>query len=415
VTTIDVQERKIGRVHWPLVLCTAAIASLGVWNLASAGRAEAQELWLAQLRAFGVGTVLVAVSMFFDYRLLRSLAWPMYVATLAMLVAVPFRGRVVMGAQRWLEFGPLRLQPSEFAKLAVILVLARFFDDHPAEARTVKRISPLARVTGFVERRWAEFQARRRRALAVAPRRRAEVQRRVTGYRLVDLWAPFLLLLVPVVIVVKQPDLGTGLVTMAIGGSLILFAGLTTEALAVLAAGGAAAAVGAWFVALKPYQKARLTTFLDPAGDALGKGYHSIQSLIAVGSGQAWGKGWGNGTQNQLAFLPEQHTDFVFPVWAEEHGFAGAVIVAVLYLVLVLLALGIAAGARDRFGAFLSFGAAALFFWHAFINIGMVIGVLPVVGVPLLLFSYGGSSAVLTLLAIGVLLNVSLRRLDFTR
>lgn len=135
-----------------------------------------------------------------------------------------------------------------------------------------------------------------------------------------------------------------------------------------------------------------------------------MQSLIAVGSGKTWGKGWGNGTQNTLSFLPEQHTDFAFPVFAEEHGFVGAMAVVGLFLFLVLCALDVASNARDRFGAFLAFGIAALFFWHAFINIGMVIGLLPVVGVPLLLFSYGGSSAVLTLLGIGVLLNISLRR-----
>src|SRR5262249_14518517 len=158
----------------------------------------------------------------------------------------------------------------------------------------------------------------------------------------------------------------------------------------------------AWRFVMKQYQKDRIEMFLDPSKDALHKGYHAIQSIIAVGSGQMNGKGWGNGTQNQLAFLPEQHTDFAFPVWAEEHGFVGSVIVVGLFLMLVLLALDVAANARDRFGAFLAFGAAALFFWHAFINIAMVTGVLPVVGVPLLLVSYGGSSAVLTLLCVGV-------------
>jgi rod shape determining protein RodA len=224
---------------------------------------------------------------------------------------------------------------------------------------------------------------------------------------------PFLLLFVPVVMVVKQPDLGTGLVTMAIGGSLILFAGLTNMTLFAILGGGVAGSIVVWKFLLKTYQRQRIYTFLDPEGDALGKGYHAIQSLIAVGSGKMWGKGWGNGTQNQLQFLPEQHTDFAYPVWAEEHGFVGSAILVVLFLFLVLSALDVASRARDRFGAYLAFGAAALFFWHAFINIGMVIGVLPVVGVPLLLVSYGGSSAVLTMLSIGVLLNVAVRRTQF--
>ena len=154
-------------------------------------------------------------------------------------------------------------------------------------------------------------------------------------------------------------------------------------------------------------------TFLNPEGDALGAGYHAAQSVIAVGSGQVTGKGWGQGTQNQLRFLPEQHTDFIFSVWAEEHGFLMSIVLVGLYAFVVLVALDIAANARDKFGSFLCIGVAGLFFWHAFINIGMVTGVLPVVGVPLPLFSYGGSSVIVDLLGIGVLLNVSLRRFMF--
>jgi rod shape determining protein RodA len=181
----------------------------------------------------------------------------------------------------------------------------------------------------------------------------------------------------------------------------------------IMVAGGAAAAVFAWSRFLKEYQRQRLLTFLNPEAYAKGAGYHAIQSVIAVGSGQWGGKGWGEGTQNQLAFLPEQHTDFIFSVWAEEHGFLGGVVLIALYAFLVLAALDVAANARDKFGSFLSLGVAALFFWHAFINIGMVTGLLPVVGVPLPLFSYGGSSVVADMLGIGILLNVSLRRFMF--
>jgi rod shape determining protein RodA len=409
-----VEEARIGRLHWPLILCVLVIAGLGVWNLGSASRAESIDLWTAQLKALALGTALVGGFMFVDYRVLRSLAWPVYLVTLGMLILVPIKGRVIMGAQRWLEFGPLHIQPSEFAKFAVILMLARYFDDKPTETRTVRKWGLLRTFFDAFQRLWDTGLARYRRALALPPKRMTAGQTtRESGYRILELWAAFVILFVPVVLVIKQPDLGTGLVTTAIGGTMILFAGLTTSTLVSLSTLGGAGAVAAWFFALKPYQKARLTTFLDPMGDAQGKGYHAIQSLIAVGSGPLWGKGWGNGTQNQLAFLPEQHTDFAFPVWAEEHGFVGASIVVVLYLFLVLCALDIAANARDRFGAFLAFGAGALFFWHAFINIGMVTGVLPVVGVPLLLMSYGGSSAVLTLIAIGVLLNVTLRRTSF--
>jgi len=194
---------------------------------------------------------------------------------------------------------------------------------------------------------------------------------------------------------------------------MVMFAKVKWRDVVIMLAGGAAAAVFAWSRFLKDYQKQRLLTFLNPEAYAKGAGYHAIQSVIAVGSGQWSGKGWGEGTQNQLAFLPEQHTDFIFSVWAEEHGFLGGVVLIALYAFLVLAALDVAANARDKFGSFLSLGVAALFFWHAFINMGMVTGLLPVVGVPLPLFSYGGSSVVADMLGIGILLNVSLRRFMF--
>lgn len=409
-----VEEGRLSRLHWPLVLCTSIIGGLGVWNLASAGRGVPGNVWSAQLTWLVLGTVLIALSLLVDYRVLRSLAWPVFIFTVVLLVLVPIKGRVIMGAQRWLEFGPVRIQPSEFAKLTVILVLARYFGDNPPSERIVRKKKTGTVVVGFFRRSWASVVARYNRSLAVQPVRQASITARETGYRLKELAIPALLLFVPAGLIIKQPDLGTGLVTLAVGGSMILFGGVTTRTFVFLTTTGAGAAVLTWFYGLKPYQRSRVTTFLDPFGDAQGKGYHSIQSLIAVGSGQTWGKGWGNGTQNQLSFLPEQHTDFAFPVFAEEQGFAGAAVIVLLYLFLVFCALDIASKARDRFGAFLAFGAAALFFWHTFVNIGMVLGMLPVVGVPLLLMSYGGSSALLTMLAIGVLLNISLRRSNYS-
>lgn len=405
------EESTLGRVHWPLLATLLAIAGLGVWNLASAAQSDSPKLWMVQLAWILLGGLAVAISLLFDYRLLRTLAWPIYLLTVVMLILVPLKGRVIMGAQRWLELGPIRLQPSEFAKLAVVLVLARFFDDHPPEERVKRSVPFFGALWGWIRRMWQAWMARMEGALAPPPARRPRaVARRLTGYQLLDLWFPFLLLAIPAGLIMKQPDLGTALVTAAVGGSVIIFAGLTGGTLSFLLVSGIASTGLAWNFLLKPYQKSRVINFLDPASDVLGAGYHAMQSLIAVGSGGMRGKGWGNGTQNQLLFLPEQHTDFVFPVFAEEQGFVGAVVVVFLYLFLVLCALDIAARARDRFGAFIACGAAALFFWHAFINIGMVLGMLPIVGVPLLLFSYGGSNAVLSLLAVGVLLNVSLRR-----
>jgi rod shape determining protein RodA len=388
-----------------------AISSLGAWNLGSAG---GDEYWFKQLVWLLGGAVVVLLTLLVDYRVLRSFVWPVFLVTMVLLVAVPLVGTEVKGARRWLRLGGATIQPSEFAKIAVILMLARYFGDHPAVPRQVKRIGRVRAMWLGLGHYRDRFAAYRRRALAAPPRRMAVGGTvRETGYRLLELVPAFVAMLLPAVFVIKQPDLGTGLSIIAIGGSMILFSGLTRGTLALLGGGSLSVAVLAWNFALKPYQKARVFTFLDPMADPQGKAYHAIQSFIAVGSGQVWGKGWGAGTQNQLQFLPEQHTDFAFPVWAEEHGFVGSLIAVVLYLFLVLCALDIASNARDRFGAFLAFGAGALFFWHAFINIGMVTGVLPVVGVPLLLFSYGGSSALLSMMAIGVLLNVSLRRTQF--
>ncbi len=363
-------EKKLDHLHWPLVLCTLIICSLGVWNLASATKNAPVLMALVQAKWMLVGLGAVAVLLFVDYRWLQTFAWPGYVAALGLLAGVAFAGKKVLGARRWLQVGGMQVQPSEFVKLAVIVILARFFT-------------------------------------------RDETGVRKGHYGLFDLWRPFLLIIVPVALVMKQPDLGTALVTFAIAMTMVMFAKVKWRDLFIMFATGAFGAVMAWKRFLKDYQKQRVLTFLNPEAYAKGAGYHAIQSVIAVGSGQWSGKGWGEGTQNQLAFLPEQHTDFIFSVWAEEHGFMGGVVLIALYAFLVLAALDVAANARDKFGSFLALGISALFFWHAFINIGMVTGVLPVVGVPLPLFSYGGSSVVADMLGIGILLNVSLRRFMF--
>jgi rod shape determining protein RodA len=217
------------------------------------------------------------------------------------------------------------------------------------------------------------------------------------------------LTLLPAGLILLQPDLGTGLFVVAVGGTIILFAKVRLRTLALLlgiAVGGALLA----YPHLKPYQKKRVESFLNPSGDALGAGYHATQSMIAIGSGQGLGKGWGQGTQTYLSFLPEQHTDFIFSVWAEERGFLGCLLLLALYFVLLAAAIDIAGAARDRFGTFLAVGVTAMLFWHVFVNIGMVIGILPVVGVTLPLMSYGGSSIVTVYAAMGLLANVGMRR-----
>jgi rod shape determining protein RodA len=293
------------------------------------------------------------------------LAWVFYVGVILLLVFVALKGKRVMGARRWIALGPFNLQPSELAKLAVTLALARWLHD--------------------------------------------DAERRKDRYGLLSLALPLAIILVPAVMVKMQPDLGTALIVAGTGFTMLIFAPVKWRSIVIL---GAVAVVGATFAYphLKPYQKKRIETFINPEGDVRGAGYHATQSMIAVGSGEGTGKGWGQGTQNNMRFLPEQHTDFVFSVWAEEHGFTGCLILLLLYFALVAAAIDIAANARDRFGHYAAIGVAGMLFWQAFINVGMVIGVLPVVGVTLPLMSYGGSSVMTIMLALGLLANISMRR-----
>ena len=223
---------------------------------------------------------------------------------------------------------------------------------------------------------------------------------------------PFLLLGAPVLLIMKQPDLGTAMLVLFIGASMALFAGIRRSTLIALAIAGLCAGWGGWYL-LHDYQRERIRTFLDPERDPLGSGYHIIQSKIAVGSGGFFGKGFMQGTQSQLSFLPERHTDFVFSVFAEEWGFSGNLLLLGTYLLIIFWGIYIARRASDRFGMFLALGVVAMLFWHIVVNLGMVIGLLPVVGVPLPLFSYGGTSMVTTMIGVGLLLNVSMRRFVF--
>jgi rod shape determining protein RodA len=358
-------RRTFSRFPWPVAFLTLAIGAVGVWNLASASRSAPAPVWTSQIAWMGLGATVALATMLVDYRRFRRLGWVAYGAVLALLGLVLLLGRTVMGARRWIGVGSVNLQPSELAKIAVILALAAWFH-------------------------W-------------------EAERRKEPMGLRHLAAPLGITLLPALLILRQPDLGTALVVVAIGASMLLFARVSWRSLAILGLvtvlGGALA-----YPHLKPYQRKRVETFLNPEGDALGAGYHAMQSRIAVGSGQAFGKGWGQGTQSYLSFLPEQHTDFIFSVWAEEHGFVGCLLLLTLYVLLVGASLEIAGNARERYGHFLAVGVSAMLFWQVVINIGMVSGVLPVVGVTLPLFSYGGSSVLSTFLGLGLLANVGMRR-----
>jgi rod shape determining protein RodA len=361
------RERSYARFPWHVPFLALAICAVGVWNLASASKSSHIDIWITQAIWMGVGVGLALFVVLVDHKIFRRGAWVFYGLILVLLVAVLLKGRMVMGARRWLTIGPVNFQPSELAKIAVILVLARWFS-RDAESDPRRGSRGLARIA-----------------------------------------IPALLVLVPAILIQRQPDLGTALIVMAVGATMILFAGVRWKTLVVLGAVVTVGAVAAW-PHLKPYQRKRIETFLDPEGDVLGAGYHATQSMIAVGSGQGLGKGWGQGTQTLLSFLPEQHTDFIFSVWAEERGFLGTVLLLALYFGLVGSGVTIALRASDRFGQFVAVGATALVFWHAFINMGMVTGMLPVVGVTLPLMSYGGTSVLVVFVALALLSSVGTRR-----
>ncbi|MFH1018845.1 MAG: rod shape-determining protein RodA [Pseudomonadota bacterium] len=361
-------ERIFDHFDWPLFGCVCIILALGLMNLYSATYQlplarffPLQAIWVL----IGMGVLLALL--FFDYRLVERMAYPIYVLALILLAFVLFKGKVALGAQRWLQIGPLSIQPSELIKPAVVLAFARFFHRR-------HDTGPL-------------------------------------GFR--HFIGPALLAGIPVVLILKQPDLGTALIVTCVSGAMILFAGVQKKLILSLAALLAVAGPVAWTYGLHDYQKDRITTFLSPEKDARGKGYQTIQSRIAIGSGELLGRGYLKGTQTKLQFLPKQHTDFIFSNFAEEFGFLGTALILFLYASFTLLGVNVALTSKEQFGMLLAFGLAVLVGAQAWINLAMESGLLPVVGVPLPLFSYGGTSLLATLAAIGMLLNISMRRYLF--
>jgi rod shape determining protein RodA len=362
-------RRLLTHFDWVLLLVVMTVAGIGILNLYSATSIWATPgppIYLKQIYWLGMGLAIALVVSAIDYRHLEYCGFFLYGLTLSLLLAVLLVGKTSMGATRWLDLGVFNLQPSEIMKIVIIITLARYFSQ----------------------------------------------QGHLRGYALRQLLVPFALLGIPAALIMKQPDLGTAMMVLFIGGTMSLFVGIRRSALAALMVLGAGAAGGGWFL-LKPYQKQRILTFLDPENDPLGAGYHIIQSKIAVGGGGFWGAGFMQGTQSQLSFLPERHTDFAFSVFAEEWGFTGSLILLALYLFLVIWGIYVARRASDMFGMMLALGVTAMIFWHIVVNLGMVIGLLPVVGVPLPLFSYGGTSMITTMIGTGLLLNISMRRFMF--
>lgn len=366
-----IERRMAQHYEWWLLGLVVLLLGLGIVNLVSATHAGSEGLLspnvARQLAAIAIGAGLLVATLLVDYRHLERWGWFVYAATLLLLASTLVLAPVTRGNQSWLVFGPLRLQPSEFAKLGLIVALARYFHRNPP----------------------------------------AEVR------RLRELWRPALIAAGPVGLIVLQRDMGVAVLTLLIAATYLLFVRIPARAWLAVAGTAVVVLAAIWTFGLEPYQKSRILDVVDPARDPLASGYQANQSRIAIGSGALFGKGYLQGTQTQLRFLPTQHTDFIFSVLAEEWGLVGAATVLVLYFTLLTWGLFIARGSKDRFGALLAVGIVGMLFWPAVINLAMVVGLGPVIGVPLPLFSYGGSSMMAVLAAVGLLLNVSLRRYMF--
>jgi len=343
-----------------LLVLTLTLSLLGLAALFSASYENPARV-AAQVGNLAVALAAMWLVAQLSPQTLMRFAVPAYVIGLAFLVAVALFGDVVNGARRWLHVGVTRFQPSEMMKLAMPMMLAWYF------------------------------------------------HRRETALRLRDFALAALLLMVPLGLIARQPDLGTAALVGATGFYVIFFAGINWKVLATLGIGGMAAMPLLWGV-MKDYQRKRVLTLLDPTTDPLGAGYHIIQSTIAVGSGGLAGKGWLNGTQSHLEFIPERHTDFIFAVFSEEFGLIGNVVLIVLYALLVGRGLMIAANAPTVFSRLFAGSIALMFFTYAFVNMGMVSGILPVVGVPLPFLSYGGTALLTLYIGIGVLMSVNRHR-----
>jgi rod shape determining protein RodA len=355
--------RKLLLVTWGLVTLVLMIAGIGVAILYSAAGGAWSPWASRQLVRLAVGLVVMIAVALVDIRVWLRYAYLIYGLALALLVVVDVMGRVGGGAQRWIDLGFIQLQPSELMKIAVVLALARFF-----HGLTLEQVG---------------------KPLLLIP--------------------PVLLISLPVVLVLRQPNLGTAML-LAIGSAAVLFAAGVRVWKFLLVGGVAAAAVPVAWSFLKDYQKRRVYTFLDPSQDPLGAGYNILQSKIALGSGGVFGKGFLNGTQGQLRFLPEMQTDFIFTVLAEEFGMVGCLVLLGLYVLVLIYGFAIALRARSQFGRLVAVGVTTQLFLYVFINMAMVMGLVPVVGIPLPLVSYGGT-AMLTLLAgAGLLISVSIHR-----
>ena len=370
IQTVPTGVRKVLYFHWPLALLLTAASSAGFLMLFSVSGGNFEQWAEPQMMRFGLGLLAMIIVGFIPIGVWRNLSVAAYILGLALLVAVEFFGSVGMGAQRWIDLGFMRLQPSELMKISLVMILALYYD-------------------------WLD-EDKVSRPLWLIP--------------------PLLLTALPMALVINQPDLGTAILMAGGAGVVMLLAGVSLWyfSAAVTSVGVLVGAVlksrGTEFQILKDYQYRRIETFLDPSTDPLGAGYHITQSKIALGSGGLSGKGYMEGTQSRLNFLPEKHTDFIFTTLAEEFGFVGGITLLILYVLIIFCCYLTAMQNKNRFAALITLGIAATFFFYFSVNMLMVMGLAPVVGVPLPLVSYGGSAMLVLLGAFGLVQSAHIHR-----
>ena len=360
-------QRIIREWDWILVLSTISLILIGCVVIGSATHVNREGLQLTglvskQLLFFGLNLIAIIGLQWLDYERLRTYGKWIYGATIVMLLAVMIVGTSALGAQRWIQIGPITIQPSEFTKLMMIISLANMLESRVGKLNTFKELAPV-----------------------------------------------FLFLGIPALLVFKQPDLGTSLVYVAILAGMLFVSGIRMRLVQIMVGTMVALAPLSWFV-LKEYQKQRIMVFLNPNVDPFGAGYHIIQSKIAIGSGLLFGKGLFEGTQSQLNFLPENHTDFIFSVVGEELGLLGCCVVLGLLLVVVYRSFLIAKRSVDPFGMLIATGIGSMLLFEVLVNVGMTTGIMPVTGIPLPFISYGVSALTTKLLSIGLLLNIVMRQ-----
>lgn len=354
-----------------IIIATLLLMIIGAVNLYSAthiGDFFITARFLKQIIYICAGILTILITMLFNYMRLKRWAWIIYIISIGLLFWVMADGLTIGGSKRWIHLLFFNLQPSEFAKISIIIILSSYFFNKGT----------------------------------------------LSGLTLQDLFKPFLLIIPLFVFVFIQPDLGTAMLILVIGFTIFLYIGFTKKTFFTLAGIMALVSTLGWF-SLKSYQKTRILILFNPDMDPMGSGYHIRQSIIALASGHIFGKGYLKGTQTQLNFLPEQHTDFIFSVLGEEWGVMGSFLVIGLYFLIIYRGIIIAKNANNRFGSLLAIGITTMLFCQVFVNIGMVTGILPVVGVPLPFLSYGGSSLITICIGIGLLLNINMRRFTFNK